>query len=1373
MASFGTLSADLTLNITDFATKMKQVGRQVKSFAASIEGNIASPLQQVNKNTDAWKDNMKSVSRVVSGIMISQTFYTAARSIREAVSAVSELASELEYAKVAYSNLFQDVSLANEFTNVLQDFAAQSPFSFTESEKAAKRLLAYGIKSQNVMYVMQGVLSAASIQGDPTKVEAISRAFGQIYSYGRLMTQEVRQLAEAGIPAYEILQEELGLSADQLKNLGKQAIPASVAINALVDGIQKRFGAASQASVRTMEGIISNLKDNASMLFVGLFEPFTKFKKAALAALGDFIFKLRELYELKGIGGVFEYLIPPELQSTVRQFIANIGNLLKAILRLAGAIAGLLKPAFVAFMQVFNAFSPIFTTIINILAAVIKAITSNAKAMKILTASLAFAASMWVLFKIKALAALLYSGIIKLVYGLGNAIIILGQALIWCVHNPFWALLIGLTATIVGLSVGFGKLSNTISSFFKGLTKFNGIDPDKILLPSQKERASDLGKFNEKLSDTADGMEDLADSTGKATKAAHGLLSFDEVFKLNEPDEGTDKGLQSFNFGDFDLGDIGDIGESFMPEVPDFGSYFDDFSFDFLGKLKEAWDSIKEKAAGIISTALGALFGGLMGALLGGKLGGIIGALVGALVGYFWNKLADHFGLTPDQKARAGIIGGIGTGLGAILGFLIGGPLGAKIGAIIGALVGSFWGIFAEHFGITPPQHIATLIGGAVSGLFAGGFSLAGSLIEGLIPTWTNGVFSGFSRMAEFSFKGALSGALKQGAIGAIVGLGTGILANAITGWIAQELDLTEQDLERSGVGQTIGSIIGSVVGAIVGGPVGSLVGGSLGQLAGAIVGEFWAYLSDTLKGTVIGGAAGLPIGAIVGTIVGAIGGPIGAAAGGAIGAGLGTAIGAIVEHWEPISEFFSGAGESIATGLDNIFIKFGSFSDGVSGVGDKLAPIKEWFANLIPDDIDFTGFTDIFGAIGTFFDDIGKGAGTVFSDLFSGISTVITDIWTAVTTVFTDIGSAIGTVWTDVSMGISTVLGDIWSAVSTVFGTIFETISNVWFLIYDFVVLGIQKAFEAISGAWQVVYDTVVLGVQRGWEFISPIIEAIVTGIKNAWEIIKNTFLAIVDVIVGTVKPVIDFLVQAFIKAKETLLTALDNIKAAVGPFITKIIDFFKNLYAKIKEIVTNLYTTIKDKFTNIYTSVRDTVVKIYTKVRDKFVDIYTTVKDKITGMYSTVKDGVKNIYNTFKGWISDLWDNVFGKFFGWINDGIEKLRTFFGLESRSKASSTYSNPNMTGHATGGIFNREHVARFAEGNKAEAVIPLENASAMQPFVDAVANGLTASLAPIVANLSGSNQLQPLYVGTLIADDNGLKELERRMEVIRIHESRR
>jgi len=37
----------------------------------------------------------------------------------------------------------------------------------------------------------------------------------------------------------------------------------------------------------------------------------------------------------------------------------------------------------------------------------------------------------------------------------------------------------------------------------------------------------------------------------------------------------------------------------------------------------------------------------------------------------------------------------------------------------------------------------------------------------------------------------------------------------------------------------------------------------------------------------------------------------------------------------------------------------------------------------------------------------------------------------------------------------------------------------------------------------------------------------------------------------------------------------------------------------------------------------------------------------------------------------------------------------------------------------------------------------------------------------------GQNQLQPLYVGTLIADERSLKELNRKMQVIQLQENKR
>ena len=110
------------------------------------------------------------------------------------------------------------------------------------------------------------------------------------------------------------------------------------------------------------------------------------------------------------------------------------------------------------------------------------------------------------------------------------------------------------------------------------------------------------------------------------------------------------------------------------------------------------------------------------------------------------------------------------------------------------------------------------------------------------------------------------------------------------------------------------------------------------------------------------------------------------------------------------------------------------------------------------------------------------------------------------------------------------------------------------------------------------------------------------------------------------------------------------------------------------------------------------------------------------------------------------------------------------------TKKKTTKKKTTKTGHALGGIFNREHVARFAEGNKAEAVIPLENASAMQPFVNAISQGILEGLMPAMVQVNNSgngDSLPPMYVGTLIADERGLKQLYKKFELIKAQENAR
>ena len=1291
MASFANLTANLNLNIQNFASNMRRASSLANQFSANLRGQINGGMVEPAKKS---KFEFKDVARIVQGIMISKVFYGGLNAIRSATDAVWEFSQELEYAKIAYSNLFGDTALADEFINVLKDFAAKTPFSFQESEAAAKRLLAYGIQYKNVMYVMNGVLAASSMQGNSQTIESVSRALGQIYTKGKLMNEEMRQLAEAGIPAYEILQEKLGLTQKQLSEIGKLNIPASTAINALVDGMTERFGGVVDASSKTLKGIISNIKDNASMLFAGVFEPLTVWLKSALNALGEFLYKMREIFELKGVGGVFEALFPPELHETLRMFVANLGNLFQAVVRVVAALGGLLRPVLEALIRVFNAFAPILTTVLNVLSVLVSAITHNATAMKILTAALAAAAAMWVVFKVKAIATSVVAGVITLI---SKALAGLSAMLTFVAAHPFWSLLIALTGLVVGLSGGFGKLSNAISGMFKKVTAINGMDPDKVLLPSQKERANDLNKFNEALDTTKDNMDDLADSTGKATKAAKGLLSFDEVFKLNQPDEGTKKGVDSGL--DFSIPDMSGIDAStFIPEVPSFEGFADNFVTDMVKALKD-----KFLAAGI-----GALLGAILGGILGGPLGAKIGAIAGAIAGWFWNDLADALGLTDVGKVALPIA----TMLGSIIGALIGGPMGAIIGAGIGALVG--W------------------------------------LIDAIARGFENGDWSQVGYPLGIGL-GAGIGFLVGGPAGAAIGAAIG----ALVGWISDLIitGVTTGDWDFSKLGLGIGTGIGAAIGMVVGGPAGAAIGAAIGALIGWLVGlivDNWDSITQWFS----------DVWTDLTTFFSNIGSSVGqwfAGVGQWFSQGWSSLVGSVGEFFSGVSEKFTAGLTSVQTWLSNIWTSIST------SVSQWFAPIGQFF-------------TDVATGVATFASDLWAGITTVFSDLVTAIGTFMSDIWTAITTVWNDIVTAIGTVMSDIWTAITTVWNDISTAVSTVCTTIWTTISNIFGFIKDLIVKVVTDIWNAIVQWFTPIAEEIGRVCSEAWTAVSTWFQSILTTITEkvtaAWTAVSTWFQSIWTTISEKLSGAWQTVTKFF---GDILTTITGKVKEAW----TAVSTWFQNIWNVIKEKISGAYSSVKSYFVDIYTSIKTKVSDSYNSVKTFFGNMYSTMKEKIGSMYTTVKNGISNIYHAFTGWISDLWNNVFGKFFDWINNGITKLREFFGLNDKAKSTDTsYTSNNSSspkaGHATGGVFNREHIARFAEGNKAEAVIPLENAGAMQPFVDAVANGITASLMPIVANISGNQgQLQPLYVGTLIADERSLKELNRKMQVIQLQENKR
>lgn len=171
----------------------------------------------------------------------------------------------MEQNETALKNFLGSTKAARKEMKILFDIAKTTPFEVPDVTDAARKFLAFGFTvNQTNKYLRTLADAAASTGAGAESMQRIVLAIGQIQAKGRVQGDELLQLTEAGIPAYRILQKELGLTKEQIGQIGKEQIPAGKAIEALMRGMGKLYGGASQAQARTFFGMWSTFKDNAN-----------------------------------------------------------------------------------------------------------------------------------------------------------------------------------------------------------------------------------------------------------------------------------------------------------------------------------------------------------------------------------------------------------------------------------------------------------------------------------------------------------------------------------------------------------------------------------------------------------------------------------------------------------------------------------------------------------------------------------------------------------------------------------------------------------------------------------------------------------------------------------------------------------------------------------------------------------------------------------------------------------------------------------------------------------------------------------------------------------------------------------------------------
>lgn len=232
----------------------------------SALGRLSSAATKAGRGLQTAGSKMKTVGSALgsAGDALMPVTATLATAGAAAGAFAIKTASAAETSEIAFTTMLGSAEAAETMMGQLADFAASTPFELTGLTSATQQLLAYGFTAEDVIPMLTAVGDATAALGTgQTGIEAVTRALGQMQTRGKVSAEEMLQLTEAGIPAWEYLARAIGTdTAGAMAAVSEGAVDASTGIQALTKGMEEDFGGMMESQSKTVAGLMSNLADS-------------------------------------------------------------------------------------------------------------------------------------------------------------------------------------------------------------------------------------------------------------------------------------------------------------------------------------------------------------------------------------------------------------------------------------------------------------------------------------------------------------------------------------------------------------------------------------------------------------------------------------------------------------------------------------------------------------------------------------------------------------------------------------------------------------------------------------------------------------------------------------------------------------------------------------------------------------------------------------------------------------------------------------------------------------------------------------------------------------------------------------------------------
>lgn len=332
---------DIILRLRGAAAAIRetQALAQAQRRLATTTKDYAKATEHANRRSFLYNQTLFTMRRYLYNATLAATALGTA-----AVYAGFRFNASVERTTIALDYLSKGQFDASEQTKEFLRIARETAFLPQQVIDIGQSFIAFGFTAEETNRTLRATADAiAALNLPPDAIHRILFALGQIRVKGKLYGEELRQLANANIPAYQYLEDALGKNVTQLNRIADAGIPAQVAIEAIVRGLEKQYGGASERIRETVTGQLEILKGDIQAILGGillsLFNQFGVNLQRVTAVTGEMFTAVIEgnggLYDMAAIldrstGNAYHFT---ETIRTLHEFLSQLWGIVSIVVR--------------------------------------------------------------------------------------------------------------------------------------------------------------------------------------------------------------------------------------------------------------------------------------------------------------------------------------------------------------------------------------------------------------------------------------------------------------------------------------------------------------------------------------------------------------------------------------------------------------------------------------------------------------------------------------------------------------------------------------------------------------------------------------------------------------------------------------------------------------------------------------------------------------------------------------------------------------------------------------------------------------------------------------------------------------------------------